>query len=243
MEISWSPLPQISHHLCKKLALRGDELPANLHAAERRLDLPRRTCSDHWRQGDTIFGNEVQPKPTSPGHDYRRSSPNRNTSRSGILAIRRLSPAILSLCRHGYNSSPPLIFMRRHGLQSMTPTLPYTAKYNSSPLVTGLYKYSTQYLQTPPWRIFCHLEFVLCEPPCTPNLSHLCRSIKSCPKKHCYTCKLPTLWLHLQLCTLLFHHHNLCQANLDSSPAKQQLNLTLSGTALGVPLNNGETLT
>jgi hypothetical protein len=25
--------------------------------------------------GDTIFGNEVQPKPTSPGHDYECSSP------------------------------------------------------------------------------------------------------------------------------------------------------------------------
>jgi hypothetical protein len=96
--------------------------------------------------GDTIFGNEVQPKPTSPGHDYGRSSPNRNTGRSGIPAIRRLPPASLSLCRHGYNSSPPLIFMRRLGLQSMTQTLPCTAKYNSSLIVTGLYKYSTQYL-------------------------------------------------------------------------------------------------
>jgi hypothetical protein len=28
----------------------------------------------------------------------------------------------------------------------MTRTLPYTAKYNSSLIVTGLYKYSTQYL-------------------------------------------------------------------------------------------------
>jgi hypothetical protein len=33
--------------------------------------------------GGTIFGNEVQPKPTSPGHDYERTSPNRNTDRSG----------------------------------------------------------------------------------------------------------------------------------------------------------------
>jgi hypothetical protein len=54
-------------------------------------------------------------------------------------------PASLSLCHHGYISCPPLIFMRI-GLQSMTRTLPYTAKYNSSLIVTGLYKYSTQYL-------------------------------------------------------------------------------------------------
>jgi hypothetical protein len=34
---------------CKKLSLYGDEPLANLHAAERRLDLPRRTCTDHRR--------------------------------------------------------------------------------------------------------------------------------------------------------------------------------------------------
>jgi hypothetical protein len=56
------------------------------------------------------------------------------------------SPASLLLCRHGHNSSPPLIFMRRLGLQRMARTLLYTAKYNSSPIVTGLYKYSTEYL-------------------------------------------------------------------------------------------------
>jgi hypothetical protein len=61
--------------ICKKLALRGDERPTNLHAAERRLDLPRRTCTITDDNGDTIFVNEVQPKPTSPGHDYGRSSP------------------------------------------------------------------------------------------------------------------------------------------------------------------------
>jgi hypothetical protein len=35
------------------------------------------------KTGDTIFGNEVQPKPTSPGHDYGRTSPNRNIGCSG----------------------------------------------------------------------------------------------------------------------------------------------------------------
>jgi hypothetical protein len=67
----------------KKLALRGDEPPANLHAAERRSGLPRQTCKITDDNGDTIFVNEVQPKPTSPGHDYGRTSPNHNTGRSG----------------------------------------------------------------------------------------------------------------------------------------------------------------
>ncbi|KAF8689976.1 hypothetical protein HU200_041611 [Digitaria exilis] len=46
--------------------------------------------------GGTIFVNEVQPKPTFPRHDYGRSSPIRNTSRSGVPAMRRLPPASLS---------------------------------------------------------------------------------------------------------------------------------------------------
>jgi hypothetical protein len=33
--------------------------------------------------GGTIFVNEIQPKPTSLGHDYERSSPNRNIGPSG----------------------------------------------------------------------------------------------------------------------------------------------------------------
>jgi hypothetical protein len=94
---------------------------------------------------DTIFGNKVQPKPTSPRHDYGRSSPIRNTGRSGSrqYAAFPSKPVAMS---SWLQQQPPLIFMRRLGLQSMTRTLPYTAKYNSSPIVTGLYKYSTQYL-------------------------------------------------------------------------------------------------
>jgi hypothetical protein len=99
----------LESRVCKKLALRGDKSPANLEAAERRSDLLRQTCTITDDNGDTIFINEVQPKPSFPGHDYERSSPNRNTSRSGIPAIRRLPPASLSLCRHGYNNSPHLI--------------------------------------------------------------------------------------------------------------------------------------
>jgi hypothetical protein len=58
------------------------------------------------------------------------------------------TPPSLRACRYliMVTTAAPLIFMRRLGLQSMTRTLPYTSKYNSSPIVTGLYKYSTQYL-------------------------------------------------------------------------------------------------
>jgi hypothetical protein len=97
---------------------------------------------------DTIFVNEVQPKPTSLGHDYGRSSPNRNTGRSGIPQYAAF-PLRASRYVVMVTTEAPLIFMRRLGLQSMTRTLSYTAKYNSSPIVTGLYKYSTQYLTNP----------------------------------------------------------------------------------------------
>ncbi|KAF8772329.1 hypothetical protein HU200_005867 [Digitaria exilis] len=52
-----------------------DEPPANLHQWKCRLDLPRHICKITDDTGDTIFVNKVQPKPTSPGHDYGRSSP------------------------------------------------------------------------------------------------------------------------------------------------------------------------
>jgi hypothetical protein len=130
--------------VCKKLVLRGDEPPTNLHAAERQLILPRQTCTITDDNRDTIFVNEVQPKPTSPGHDYGRSSPTATPVAPGsrqYAAFPRESVAMSSWLRQ----QPPPIFIRRLGLHSMTRTLPYTAKYNSSPIVTGLYKYLTQY--------------------------------------------------------------------------------------------------
>jgi hypothetical protein len=57
---------------CKRLALRGDEPPANLHATERRLDLPRQTCTITDDNGDTIFVNllkwrsGIRPDPLYP---------------------------------------------------------------------------------------------------------------------------------------------------------------------------------
>jgi hypothetical protein len=144
---------------CKILTLHCDELPANLHAVERRLNLPKRTCTTTDDNGHTIFVNEVLPKPTSPGHDYGRSSQPQHWP---LLdpGITPPSPASMSLCRHGYNSSPPLIFIRRPGLQSMTQTLPYSTKYNPSLIVTGLYKYSTQYLT--PVLPLCRARFSRC---------------------------------------------------------------------------------
>jgi hypothetical protein len=96
--------------------------------------------------GDTIFNNEVQRMPTSSGHDYGRSSPTVTPVAPGS---RQYTAFLLRVCRYVImvtSAAPPLIFMRRSRLQSMTRTLSYTAKYNSSPIVTGLYKYSTQYL-------------------------------------------------------------------------------------------------
>jgi hypothetical protein len=86
--------------------------------------------------GGTTFGNEVQPKPTSPGYDYGRSSPNRNTVRSGSQQYATF-PCEPVLCRHGYNSGPPLIFMRSPGYKSPTRTLHPTANTTPNPNVTN----------------------------------------------------------------------------------------------------------
>jgi hypothetical protein len=131
---------------CKKLALRGDEPPANLHAAEQRLNLPRRTCTITDDNGDTIFVNEVQPKPTSPGHDRTLLPKPQHRS------LRDPDNTPPSHCEHVAMSSwlqqqpPSHIYEEARVTESMTRTRPYTAKYNSSLIVTGLYKYSIQYL-------------------------------------------------------------------------------------------------
>jgi hypothetical protein len=79
----------------------------------------------------------TQPKPTSPGHDYGRCSQTATPAAPG-------SPCEPVTMSSWLQQQPPLIFMRMLRLQSMTLTLSYTAKYNSSPIVTRLYKYSTQ---------------------------------------------------------------------------------------------------
>jgi hypothetical protein len=174
---------------------------------------------------DTIFVNEVQPKPTSLGHDYGRSSPNRNTGRSGIPQYAAF-PLRASRYVVMVTTEAPLIFMRRLGLQSMTRTLSYTAKYNSSPIVTGLYKYSTQYLTNPtlvnilsPWICLGRTSMYT-------RLKSPLPLYQEMPEETLLSLQFPTPWLHLQLCTLLFYQHNLCQAKLDTSPANQQLNQT-----------------
>jgi hypothetical protein len=61
-------------YICKKLALSTQRNDDWIYRDE--------VAPITYDNGDTIFGNEVQPKPTSPGHDYGRNSPNRNTGRS-----------------------------------------------------------------------------------------------------------------------------------------------------------------
>ena len=68
----------------------------------------------------TMFVNEVQPKPTSPGHDNGRTSPTSNTGRFPGFP-QTCCP--LRTCRYAVmvaNSDPPLIFMRRPGDRSLT---------------------------------------------------------------------------------------------------------------------------
>jgi hypothetical protein len=126
---------------------------------------------------------------------------------------------------------PPLIFMRRLGLQSMTRTLPYTAKYNSSPIVTWLYKYSTQYLTNnsspivtglykystqyltnstlanilPPWICLARTSMYT-------RLKSLLPLYQELPEETLLSLQFPTLWLHLQLCTNPLLSNNLCKA-------------------------------
>lgn len=70
---------------------------------------------------DTIFVNELQPKPT-PGYDYGRSSLTSNTDRFPGFPLP--SPANLLLYRRIYNSDPHLIFMKGLGYRSHTMILP-----------------------------------------------------------------------------------------------------------------------
>jgi hypothetical protein len=127
---------------------------------------------------------------------------------------------------------PPLIFMRRLRLHSMTRTLSYTAKYNSSPIVTGLYKYSTQYLINSTLANIPPTWICLARTSMYTRLESPLLLYQELPEETLLYLQFPTPWLHVQLCSLFFYHHNLCQAKLDSSPAKQQLNLTPCSTRL-----------
>jgi hypothetical protein len=164
--------------------------------------------------GDTIFGNAVQPKPTSPGHDYGCLSPTATPIAPGS---RQYVVFPLRACRYVVmvTTAAPSHIMRRPRLQSMTRALPYTAKYNSSLIVTGLYKYSTQYLTNstlanilPSWSCLTRTSMYT-------RLESLLLLYQELPEETQLSLQFPTPWLHLQLCTLLFHHHNLCKAKLD----------------------------
>ena len=105
----------------------------------------------------TRFGQSLHPRGMTTGAPPQY----RNTGRfRAPTASCRLPLASLSLCRHSYNNNPPLIFMRRSGLQSLTRTLPYTTKYNSSPIVTGLVQIFDTYSTW--WGYFASSMIVLC---------------------------------------------------------------------------------
>jgi hypothetical protein len=90
-----------------KLVLHGDEPSPNLHAVEWWLDLPRETCTITNDNGGMIFNDEVQPKPTSSWHDYRRALlPNTATPTDLESWHYATFPVSLLLCHHGYNCSP-----------------------------------------------------------------------------------------------------------------------------------------
>jgi hypothetical protein len=84
-------------------------LPANLHAADWQLVLWRRTSTITNNNGDMIFVNEVQSKPTSSGYDYRRSSP--TTTPTALDDITPHSP--LRVCRYVIivTTSAPLSYL------------------------------------------------------------------------------------------------------------------------------------
>jgi hypothetical protein len=101
---SWYQLLESSPHI-------NNNVYANLLTWKRQLNLPRWTCkitnniSDH---------NEVQPKPIFPEHWLWALLHNSsNTCCFWVLATCHHPPMNLTLCRHGYNNSPPPIFMRR----------------------------------------------------------------------------------------------------------------------------------
>ncbi|CAL5012602.1 unnamed protein product [Urochloa decumbens] len=75
------PRPDISRRPTKKsepldLACLDIAVPVRVMSARKqRLIYRDDVCKIKDDTGDTMFVNEVQPKPTSPGHDYGRSSP------------------------------------------------------------------------------------------------------------------------------------------------------------------------
>ena len=100
-----------------------------------RDELARSQMTPEARSLLTRFGQSLHPRSMTTGAPPQFC----NTGRFRVsTASCRLPPASLSLCRHGYNSSHPLIFMRRSGLQSLTRTLPYTVNLQLNPIVTGL---------------------------------------------------------------------------------------------------------
>jgi hypothetical protein len=77
--------------------------------------------------GDSMFGNEIRPKPTSPGHAYGRSSPKPQHWLPGAPAKKcRYSPQachlVLLLSSGGLQVKPHSSLYRGAGLQEPTPS-------------------------------------------------------------------------------------------------------------------------
>ena len=79
--------------------------------------------------GDSMFGNEVRPKPTSPGHAYGRSSPKPRHRPPGAPAKIASTPRepvtfVLLLSSGELQVQPPPPFYRGAGLHEPTPNSP-----------------------------------------------------------------------------------------------------------------------
>jgi hypothetical protein len=82
----------------------------------------------------TRFSRSLYPRGMTTGAPRQTA-----TLAAPVLGNTPPSPASLSLCRHGFNSGPPLIFMRSPGYKSPTRTLHPTANTTPSPNITNQY--------------------------------------------------------------------------------------------------------
>jgi hypothetical protein len=95
------------------------------------------------------------------------------------------SPASMSLCRHGYNNGPPLIFMRSPGYKSLTRTLHPTANTTPSLNVTNQYTIFDTIPTNSTLANIHHLEVAMRECPCTPDLGfHPCHHPNKLSQSH-----------------------------------------------------------
>jgi hypothetical protein len=210
---------------CKKLVLHVDEPPANLHATKRWLDLSRQTRMITDDNGDTVFVNEVQLKPRSLGHDYGYSS---QTATPTALGSRHRAAFPLRACRY--------VVM----VTTAAPSHIYEARVTEYDTDSILYcqiqlkshrNRTVQIFDTISNKLHLGQYSTTLKPSWTNLIVYQTWAItlplyQEMPEETLLSLQFLTPWLYLQLCTLLFYHHNLCKAQSDSTPAKQILNLT-----------------